>query len=56
MAPFELVMIRGSEGYTILVRCGPDAVLSDLTSRTAKLGLTFLDATRSAKEIAPQLS
>lgn len=53
---FELVMIRGSEGYTILVRCGPDAVLSVLASRTAKLGLIFLDATRSAKEIARQIS
>lgn len=49
---FELVMIRGSEGYTILVRCGPDAVLSVLAARTAKLGLIFLDANRSAKEIA----
>jgi hypothetical protein len=49
---FELVMIRGSEGYTILVRCGPEAVLSVLAARTAKLGLIFLDANRSAKEIA----
>jgi len=49
---FELVMIRGSDGYTILVRCGPDAVLSVLAARTAKLGLIFLDANRSAKEIS----
>jgi len=53
---FELVMVRVSEGYTILARCGQDAVLSVLTTRTAKLGLVFLDASRSAKEVARQIS
>ena len=48
---FSLVMIRGSEGFTILARCGPDAVLTVLTTESAKLGLIFLDVTRAAKEI-----
>jgi len=49
---FELVMIRGADGFTVLMRCGPDAVLSVLAAPTAKLGLIFLDTTRGAKEIA----
>jgi predicted regulator of Ras-like GTPase activity (Roadblock/LC7/MglB family) len=49
---FELVMLRGSEGYSVLVRCGPDAVLTALATKGAKLGLIFLDIQRSAKEIA----
>ena len=53
---FELVMIRGTDGFTILARCGDDAVLSVLASRSAKLGLIFLDTARGAKEIARLLS
>lgn len=49
---FELVMIRGSNGFVILTRCGPDAVLACLASPGAKLGLIFLDLKRSAKELA----
>lgn len=49
---FELVMVRGGEGYLILNRCGPDAVLAILASKSAKLGLIFLDSTRTAKEVA----
>ena len=49
---FSLVMLRGSEGYTILSRCGPDAVLTVLATDTAKLGLIFLDVTRTTKEIS----
>ncbi|MCA9660195.1 MAG: roadblock/LC7 domain-containing protein [Myxococcales bacterium] len=49
---FEMVMIRGSDGFTILTRCGPDAVLSVLAMKSAKLGLIFLDISRTSKEIA----
>ena len=49
---FSLVMIKGDEGYTILSRCGPDAVLTVLATGTAKLGLIFLDVTRTTKEIS----
>ncbi|MCA9636361.1 MAG: roadblock/LC7 domain-containing protein [Myxococcales bacterium] len=53
---FELVMIRGTDGFTILTRCGSDAVLTVLAAKTAKLGLIFLDISRSAKEIARLIS
>ncbi len=49
---FSLVMIRGDDGYTILSRCGPDAVLTVLATGSAKLGLIFLDVTRTTKEIS----
>lgn len=49
---FELISLRGDEGYVILCRCGPDAVLSVLAGKGAKLGLIFLDAVRASKEVA----
>ncbi|MCB9675655.1 MAG: roadblock/LC7 domain-containing protein [Alphaproteobacteria bacterium] len=49
---FELVMLRGADGYSVLVRCGPEAVLTVLAAKRAKLGLIFLDIMRSSKEIA----
>jgi hypothetical protein len=52
---FELVMIRGSNGFVILTRCGPDAVLACIAGTKAKLGLIFLDLKRSAKELAALL-
>lgn len=53
---FEMVMVRGANGYQILTRCGDDAVLSVLTSSRAKLGLVFLDVKRSAQEVSRLLS
>lgn len=53
---FEVVMIRGDIGYLILTRSGPDAVLAILATKSAKLGLIFLDAARTAKEIARTLA
>ena len=52
---FEMVMTRGSAGYVILVRCGKDAVLSVLTSSSAKIGLIFLDVKRTSSEVAKLL-
>ena len=49
---FNLAMLRGSGGYTIITRCGADAVLTVLATDTAKLGLIFLDVTRAAKDVA----
>ncbi len=49
---FQMVMIRGSVGFVIMTRCGPDAVLACLTSRNAKLGLVFLDLSRTARELS----
>ncbi len=48
---FSLVMLRGTEGYAILTRSGPESVLMVLATETAKLGLIFLDITRAGKEI-----
>jgi len=53
---FEMVMIRGSAGFVILTRCGPDAVLACMAGTRAKLGLIFLDLKRTAKELAALLS
>ncbi len=52
---FEMVMIRGTTGYTLLVRCGGSAVLAVLATKGAKLGLIFLDVSRAAADIARQL-
>ncbi len=53
---FELNLIRGTDGYTILSRAGGEAVLMVLASQRAKLGLIFLDASRASREIARILS
>lgn len=53
---FETVMVRGSTGYVIMARTGPEAVLAVLAAKSAKLGLIFLDVTRTAKEVARLLS
>jgi predicted regulator of Ras-like GTPase activity (Roadblock/LC7/MglB family) len=48
----EQVMIKGDNGYVLLIHAGADAVLTVITSKTAKLGLVFLDALRAAKSIS----
>ncbi|HEY8376188.1 MAG TPA: roadblock/LC7 domain-containing protein [Nannocystis sp.] len=53
---FGLAMLRGSGGYTVLTRCGEDAVLTVLATESAKLGLLFLDIQRTAKDISRLLS
>lgn len=52
---FEIVMIKGDAGYLVLTRTGPDAVLAVLAAKSAKLGLIFLDVTRTAKEVGKLL-
>lgn len=51
----ETVLVRGDAGYVFLSRCGPEAVLTVLATRQAKLGLLFLDVQRAARELAPLL-
>ncbi len=51
----EQVMIKGDNGYVLLIQAGPDAVLSVIARKEAKLGLVFLDAQRAANAIAGQL-
>ncbi len=45
----EQVMIKGDNGYVLLIHVGTDAVLSVIVRKEAKLGLIFLDASRAAR-------
>ena len=49
---FEMVMVRGGQGFVVISRAGDDAVLAVLTTTKAKLGLIFLDVKRASGEIA----
>ncbi|MHB8317192.1 MAG: roadblock/LC7 domain-containing protein, partial [Acidithiobacillus ferrivorans] len=51
----EQVMIKGDNGYVLLIHAGPDAVLTVIARKEAKLGLVFLDAKRGALGIAELL-
>jgi uncharacterized protein len=48
----EQVYIKGDLGYLLLVHCGPDALLSLLVNPEAKLGVIFMEAKRTAEELA----
>jgi predicted regulator of Ras-like GTPase activity (Roadblock/LC7/MglB family) len=48
----EQVYIKGDSGYLLLVHCGPDALLSLLVNPDAKLGVVFMEAKRTAEELA----
>jgi predicted regulator of Ras-like GTPase activity (Roadblock/LC7/MglB family) len=47
----ERVFIEGTHGYTIIVSAGPEAVLSVVARKDAKLGLVFLQMERAAENI-----
>jgi uncharacterized protein len=49
------VLIRGAEGYLILVSAAPGALLLTLTTKNAKLGLVFMEMRRAAAEIRKML-
>jgi len=51
----DQVMIKGKNGYILMVGAGEDAVLLVITNASAKLGLVFLDSKRAAKNIAEML-
>ncbi|MFK5985267.1 MAG: roadblock/LC7 domain-containing protein [Pseudomonadota bacterium] len=48
----DQVMIKGKNGYILMVSAGEDAVLLIITNSSAKLGLIFLDSKRAAANIA----
>ncbi len=48
----DQVYIRGNDGYVMLTAVGYDAVLTVLAGSEAKLGLIFLDISRTAKKLA----
>jgi len=53
---FEMNLVRGVNGLTLMMRCGPEAVLVVLTTPKAKLGLLLLDVKRATVELADVLS
>ena len=51
----EQVLVKGDNGYVLMLQAGDDAVLTVLASNQAKLGLIFLDARRAAQSMAQAL-
>jgi len=45
------VFVEGRDGYTIIISAGPDAVLSTVARKDAKLGLVFLQMERAAEGV-----
>ena len=48
----DQVLIKGGNGYVLMVKAGEDAVLTVMAKANAKLGLIFLDVKRAAKKTA----
>lgn len=48
----EQVLVRGQEGYVVMVAAAPGTMLLALASHEAKLGLIFLDLTKAAKDLS----
>lgn len=48
----EQVYVRGEQGFVILSAIGDEAVLTVLARKQAKLGLIFLDMSRTVQELA----
>ncbi len=51
----EQVLIKGDNGYVLMIYAGDDAVLTVMAKPNAKLGLIFLDVKRTAENIAELL-
>lgn len=47
----EQVLIRGSNGYVVMVKAKSGTMLLSLTTKEAKLGLIFLDMSRAVADI-----
>jgi predicted regulator of Ras-like GTPase activity (Roadblock/LC7/MglB family) len=47
----EQLFVKGNNGYVVMMNAGPHAVLLAMTRKDAKLGLVFLDVSRSADEV-----
>ena len=48
----QQVLVRGDDGYAVMVRAAQGTMLLVLTTKDAKLGLIFLDLSRAVVEIA----
>ena len=53
---FERVFVQGSDGYTVIMAAGHEAVLSTIASKDAKMGLIFLQMGRTAEAISKALN
>ncbi len=51
----ELVLIKGSRGYVVMVEVSGGALLIVLATETAKLGLVFLEVKRAAQALAKMI-
>ena len=47
----EQVLIRGTNGYVVMVKAKSGTMLLTLTTKEAKLGLIFLDMSRAVEDI-----
>jgi len=47
----QQIFVKGENGYVIGTYAGPNAVLLAITGKEAKLGLIFLDLSRTVEEI-----
>jgi predicted regulator of Ras-like GTPase activity (Roadblock/LC7/MglB family) len=47
----EQVMIRGQDGYALMVTAAPGTLLLVLATKAARLGLIFLDVSRAVEQI-----
>lgn len=47
----EEVLVRGTDGYAVMLAAGSGTLLLALATRNAKLGLIFLDMRRTVAEI-----
>ncbi|MFK7990203.1 MAG: roadblock/LC7 domain-containing protein [Sandaracinaceae bacterium] len=45
------VLVRGGDGYAVMMASGSGTLLLVLASKAAKLGLVFLDLRRAAEEV-----
>lgn len=51
----QMVTIRASDGYAVMVQASESTCLLVMTSKIAKLGLIFLDSQRAARKLAQLL-
>ena len=55
LADLEQVLIKGSDGYAVMVHASEGTMLMCLTTTAARLGLIFLDMSRAVDEIGKVL-
>ncbi len=48
----DQVLIKGDNGYVLMVKAGEDAVMTVMAKANAKLGMIFLDVKRAAAKAA----